>query len=70
VQRLEHLEGVKRVERRKDSYVLYTDHLQKSLLDFVRLTTEQHFTFTDLQTRTASLEDVFIEMTGRSLREE
>ncbi len=66
---MEQLSGVKRVEHRKDSYVLYTDHLQQTLLDFIRETTERSLIFTDLQTRTATLEDVFIHMTGRSLRE-
>ncbi|WP_442601681.1 ABC transporter ATP-binding protein [Paenibacillus sp. KN14-4R] len=64
------IDGVKQTDLRKDTYVLYTSDLQATLLGFIALTTEEQLTFTDLQTRTATLEDVFIHMTGRSLREE
>ncbi len=66
----ESLPDIKQVDLRKDTFVLYTDHLQNALTAFVRQTAEQHIHVTDLQTRTATLEDVFIHMTGRSLREE
>ncbi|MEX2460541.1 MAG: ABC transporter ATP-binding protein [Paenibacillaceae bacterium] len=64
------LKGVKQADIRKDVYVLYTDHLQNSLLDLIQQAAERSIEFADLQTRTATLEDVFIHMTGRSLREE
>jgi len=64
------LPEVKQVDQRKDVFVLYTDHLQNALTAFVQQTAEQGIQVTDLQTRTATLEDVFIHMTGRSLREE
>jgi len=64
------LKGVKQADIRKDVYVLYTDHLQNTLLDLIQQAAEQGIEFADLQTRTASLEDVFIHKTGRSLREE
>ncbi|WP_373426157.1 ABC transporter ATP-binding protein [Paenibacillus radicibacter] len=64
------IDGVKQIDLRKDTYVLYTSDLQATLLSFIALTTEEKLTFTDLQTRTSTLEDVFIHMTGRSLREE
>lgn len=70
---LEHLrsvEAVKQVDMRKDTFVLYTDHLQAALTDLIRKAEELKIHFTDLRTRTATLEDVFIHMTGRSLREE
>lgn len=63
------LDGVKQVDLRKDTYVLYTDELQQSLLDLIHQGEREGLVFTDLQTRTATLEDVFIHMTGRSLRE-
>ncbi|MFC6230936.1 ABC transporter ATP-binding protein [Paenibacillus allorhizosphaerae] len=61
---------VKQVDRRKEVYVLYTDQLQTSLVDLIALAEEKGWKVHDLQTRTATLEDVFIHMTGRSLREE
>lgn len=67
---LEQLDGVKQVGRRKDTYVLYTDDVQVTLISLIQLTTTKNIKLTDLQTRTSTLEDVFIHMTGRSLREE
>jgi ABC-2 type transport system ATP-binding protein len=68
--RLQTVEHVKQADMRKDVYVLYTDHLQASLVDFIRLAQAEQWQIADLQTRTATLEDVFIHMTGKSLREE
>lgn len=70
VKEMEGLRNVSRVEERSDTYVLYTDHIQPTLIDFVRLAERETLSFTDLQTRTPTLEDVFLHMTGRSLREE
>jgi ABC-2 type transport system ATP-binding protein len=67
---LAQINGVKSVDRRKDVHVLYTDHLQDTLTDLIRQAATRNWALTDLQTRTATLEDVFIQMTGRSLREE
>lgn len=67
---LRSLNGVKQVEVRKDVYVLYTDSLQLTLTDWIQRSDEHGYRFADLRTRTATLEDVFIHMTGRSLREE
>lgn len=64
------LDEVKQVDMRKDTFVLYTDKLQESLLSFIQYTGSHNIQFIDLQTRTATLEDVFLHMTGRSLREE
>ncbi|WP_017378741.1 ABC transporter ATP-binding protein [Paenisporosarcina sp. TG-14] len=66
---LESLNGVKQVGNRKDTYVLYTDDLQVTLINLIQLTSLKNLKLTDLQTRTSTLEDVFIHMTGRSLRE-
>jgi len=66
---LNQLQGVKQTDTRQDVYILYTDHLQTTLLDFIHFTEKNQLAFTDLQTRTATLEDVFLHMTGRSLRE-
>jgi ABC-2 type transport system ATP-binding protein len=67
---LHSIEAVKQVDVRDDAYVLYTDELQQTLTDWIRRAEERRWKFTDLRTRTATLEDVFIHMTGRSLREE
>lgn len=67
---LETLDGVKQVGKHKDTYVLYTDNLQKTLINLIKFTSEKQIQLINLQTRTSTLEDVFIHMTGRSLREE
>lgn len=69
LEELKQLQGVKQTDTRQDVYILYTDHLQSTLLDFIAFTERKQLIFTDLQTRTATLEDVFLHMTGRSLRE-
>jgi ABC-2 type transport system ATP-binding protein len=61
--------GVKQVGNQKNAFVLYTDDLQTTLTSLITLASEKQLQLMDLQTRTATLEDVFIHMTGRSLRE-
>jgi ABC-2 type transport system ATP-binding protein len=63
------ISGVKQVENQKDVNVLYTDDLQATLTSLIHLASEKQLQLMELQTRTATLEDVFIHMTGRSLRE-
>jgi ABC-2 type transport system ATP-binding protein len=63
------IDGVKEVGNRKEVYVLYTDHLQTTLTSLIHFASEKNLQLVDLQTRTATLEDVFIHKTGRSLRE-
>lgn len=66
---LSEVDGVKQVGSQKDVHVLYTDDLQKTLTSLIALASERELKLIDLQTRTATLEDVFIHMTGRRLRE-
>ncbi len=66
---LQKISFVKNVTERKDLFALYTEDLQGSLTDFVQKADEHGLNLEDLSTRTATLEDVFIRMTGRSLRE-
>ncbi|MBP1157379.1 ABC-2 type transport system ATP-binding protein [Paenibacillus sp. PvR052] len=61
---------VKQADQRNELFVLYTDHLQTSLVELIGLASQEQWKVQDLQTRTATLEDVFIHMTGRSLREQ
>jgi len=63
------VKNVKRVDLHNDVCVLYTDHLQETLTDWIALANAKRLRFADLRTRTATLEDVFIRMTGRSLSE-
>jgi ABC-2 type transport system ATP-binding protein len=63
------MEGVEEVSI-KDTFVqLYTDNLQLALTSLIEASTQHDFKIEDLQTRLATLEDVFIHMTGRSIRE-
>ncbi|WP_425590585.1 ABC transporter ATP-binding protein [Fictibacillus enclensis] len=66
---LEEIKGVTQIGGHKDVQVLYTDNLQETLTSLIETASEKGLKLTDLQTRTATLEDVFIHMTGRSLRE-
>ncbi|MEY2193309.1 ABC transporter ATP-binding protein [Neobacillus sp. BF23-41] len=63
------VDGVKKVGNQTDVHVLYTDHLQNTLTSLIQFAAEKNLQIVDLQTRTATLEDVFIHMTGRRLRE-
>ncbi|MEH7484659.1 ATP-binding cassette domain-containing protein [Neobacillus drentensis] len=63
------VDGVKKVGNQTDVHVLYTDHLQDTLTSLIQFAAEKNLQIVDLQTRTATLEDVFIHMTGRRLRE-
>lgn len=63
------IDGVKQVGSQRDVHVLYTDDLQKTLTSLIAIASEKQLKLVDLQTRTATLEDVFIHMTGRRLRE-
>lgn len=62
--------GVTKITRIKDQIVLYTENLQESLTALIRWADDADQTLYDLQTRRATLEDVFLQLTGRSLREE
>ncbi|MCM3719917.1 ABC transporter ATP-binding protein [Fictibacillus phosphorivorans] len=66
---LSEIEGVKQVGSQKDVHILYTDNLQQTLTSLIAIASEKELRLVDLQTRTATLEDVFIHMTGRRLRE-
>jgi ABC-2 type transport system ATP-binding protein len=63
------MDGVKKVSMKDTFMQLYTDDLQLALTSLIQLSTEHNLKIEDLQTRQATLEDVFIHMTGRSIRE-
>ena len=66
---LSSLESVTGAELRKQTYLLYTNDAQRTLVALLALCNQLELRIADLSTRTATLEDVFIQMTGRSLRE-
>lgn len=64
------IQGVQKVVTHHQYVTLYTNNLQETLIQFLTFASEQSITFSSLQTRTATLEDVFLHLTGRGLREE
>lgn len=68
-ERLARIDGVTRVIRRDGLFVLYTDRLEDTLAALVRWSAENGLALRELATRTATLEDVFLHLTGRGLRE-
>jgi ABC-2 type transport system ATP-binding protein len=63
------LAGVERAEVREGQWVLTTTRLEDTLGALVSWTQAQGLSLTGLRTRTATLEDVFLKLTGRHLRE-
>lgn len=64
------LESVMNIVVNHDFVTLYTRNLQLSLIALLEYTKEKNIAISDLSTRSATLEDVFLSMTGRGLREE
>ncbi len=64
------LPGVTKVREANGRYVLQTRQMEPTLLALLRYATERGSTLTDLQVRTPTLEDVFLDLTGRELRPE
>jgi ABC-2 type transport system ATP-binding protein len=63
------LPGLERVEHRSDATLLVTAQLEDTLVALVRWAEQEGRAVAGLRTRTPTLEDVFLTMTGRSLRE-
>ncbi|WLR57352.1 ABC transporter ATP-binding protein [Mesobacillus subterraneus] len=63
------MDGVEEVAIKDNFVQLYTDDVQITLTSLIHASAEHQFKIEDLQTRSATLEDVFIHMTGRSIRE-
>ncbi len=66
---LEGLPGVRRVEDRNGEVVLQTDAAQETLAAVMELTRGEGAELYHLSVREGTLEDVFLNLTGRSLRE-
>ncbi len=63
------LPALVRIEEREEVMALVTQHLEDTLTGLVAWASQHGRQLTGLKTRSATLEDVFLELTGRSLRE-
>ena len=68
-ERLSGLTGVKRVAHESDETVLYTSEVPQTVGALLKLGDELGLQDLDLAVRRPTLEDVFIELTGRALRD-
>ena len=66
---LKSLPGVNLVTQAGDSFLLHTKSPHKVLLKLVRLYDQGRLRFENISVRRATLEDVFLELTGRRLRD-
>ena len=67
---LRELEGVEAVVRRDDTYRVRVAELHRAVPALLAELHRQGVQLTELRTHSATLEDVFVELTGRHLREE
>jgi len=67
---IEGLDGVTGVRQAKERYIIYTNAMQSTLVALLAYADTNGITLTDLQVRAPTLEDVFLELTGRQLRSE
>ncbi|HEY6541741.1 MAG TPA: ABC transporter ATP-binding protein, partial [Ktedonobacteraceae bacterium] len=67
---IEELTGVTGVRQTNERYIIYTSSMQPTLIALLSYAEALSIPLTDLQVHTPTLEDVFLEMTGRQLRAE
>src|SRR6266568_7543445 len=67
---IQELHGVTGVRSAHERYIIYTSSMQSTLVSLLSYASSKGITLTDLQVRTPTLEDVFLELTGRELRAE
>jgi len=67
---IEGLDGVTGVRQTNERYIIYTNTMQSTLVALLAYADTNGIALTDLQVRTPTLEDVFLELTGRELRSE
>ena len=60
---------VSRVEKVEDGFVLYTGDENVALQELVRLADSRKFRLSNLRTENPNLDDVFLTLTGREMRE-
>jgi ABC-2 type transport system ATP-binding protein len=69
VEELRGLPGVTEARLRDDTALIYTDQLEATLVALLRLAGERGAQVERLQTHVPTLEDVFLKLTGRGLRD-
>jgi ABC-2 type transport system ATP-binding protein len=62
--------GVTSVRQANDRFILYTNKMQPTLEAVLAYANQQNIPLTDLQVRMPTLEDVFLDLTGREFRPE
>ena len=67
--KFEGIKVVSRVEKGKDGFILYTKDENITLQELVRLADAQKFRLSNLRTESPNLDDVFLTLTGREMRE-
>ena len=67
IRELPHVTGVRRLNER---FIIYSSDMQSTLVGLLAYASQQGIALTDLQVGTPTLEDVFLDMTGRELRPE
>jgi len=66
---LRELPGVTRVQTAHNQITLYSTHVEATIRELIQLEAEQRLAISGLAIRKASLEDVFLKLTGRSIRQ-
>jgi ABC-2 type transport system ATP-binding protein len=67
---LRHIEGVRTADRRNGSYHLQVEELHRAMPALLQELRRQGLQLAELKTHSATLEDVFVSLTGRHLRDE
>jgi ABC-2 type transport system ATP-binding protein len=67
---IEAIEGVSGARQANDRFTIYTESMQPTLVALLDYAGAKHIPLADLQVRTPTLEDVFLELTGRALRDD
>ncbi|MFC1984629.1 ABC transporter ATP-binding protein [Chloroflexota bacterium] len=67
--KFETIEAVSWIGKVEDGFILYTKDENVTLQELVRLADKQKFRLSNLHTESASLDDVFLTVTGREMRE-
>lgn len=67
--KLKLLPGVKRLKQEEETVILYTEAVPATISGLLQYSETAGVAINDLTVRTATLEDVFLELTGRRLRE-
>ena len=68
-QLLEGITGVNEVTQEENKFILYAKDFHQVLIELTRISDRRKFNLENITVRKATLEDVFLELTGRRLRE-